>query len=126
MFEQYIMVEITTVNVLLIIFVPSTSLLVLGFLFTTFKKCCKDCVLFFAAESLGEERGMGCILDTCGIEPEEAVDTPGPKIFTKVTDMINETSPGGKHHIIHVTEAALATGLLCVKLPKNVRFVVHD
>jgi hypothetical protein len=126
MFGQYIMVEITTVNVLLIIFVPSTSLLVLGFLFTTFKKCCKDCLLFFAAESLGEENGIGCILDTCGIEPEKADDGSGPKIFTKVTDMINETSPGGKHHTIHVTEAALATGLLCVKLPKNVKFVVHD
>jgi hypothetical protein len=126
MFEQYIMVEITTFNVLLIIFVPTTSLLVLGFLFTTFKKCCKDCLLFLAAESLGEENGIGCILDVCGIEPEEADDAPGPKIFTKVTDMINETSPGGKHHTIHVTEAALATGLLCVKLPKNVKFVVHD
>jgi hypothetical protein len=118
--------EFTTANVLLIIFGPSTAFLVLGLLCTTFNKCCKDCLLFFAVESLGEERGIGCILDTCGIEPAEADDAPGPKIFTKVTDMINETSPGGKHHFINVTEAALATGLLCVKLPKNVSFVVRD
>ena len=120
------MVEFTPVNVLLIIFGPSTALLVLGLLCVTFNKFCRNCLLLSAAESLGEERGIGCFLDTCGIEPEEADDTPGPKIFTRVTDMINETSPGGKHHFINVTEAALATGILCVKLPKNVSFVVRD
>ena len=118
------MVEITLINALLVVFIPSTSLLVLAFVCSTFKKRCNACFVCLASEVLGDE--VGCVIDMCGAEPEKTEDIPGSKVITKVTDMINETSPGGKHHTIHVTEAALATGLLCVKLPKNVKFVVHD
>ena len=126
MFKECTMIEITPTNALLIIFIPSTSLLVLVLVCSTFKRHLKACFLCLASEGFGDEVGVGCVIDMCGIEPEVADDATGPKVFTKVTDMINETSPGGKHHTIHVTEAALATGLLCVKLPKNVKFVVHD
>ena len=118
------MVEITPINALLVVFIPSTSLLVLAFVCSAFKKRCKACFVCLASEVLGDE--VGCVIDMCGTDPEKTEDIPGSKVITKVTDMINETSPGGKHHTIHVTEAALATGLLCVKLPKNVKFVVHD
>ena len=126
MSRECTMVEITPVNALLIIFVPSAAIMVLLVVCTSIRKHCGKCLLCLVDEGVGEECGLGCIVKVCGIEKEETDDDSGPNVITKVTDMINETSPGGKHHIIHVTEAALATGLICVKLPKNVRFVVHD
>ena len=126
MFEECTMVEITPVNALLFVFVPCTAIMVLLIVCTSIRKHCRKCLVCLISEVVGEECGLGCIVETCGVEPEGADAESGPKVITRVTDMINETSPGGKHHIIHVTEAALATGLLCVKLPKNVRFVVHD
>ena len=126
MSRECTMVEISPVNALLIIFVPSAAIMVLMVVCTSLRKQCRKCLLCLVDEGVGEECGLGCIVKVCGIEPERTGDESGPKVITRVTDMINETSPGGKHHIIHVTEAALATGLLCVKLPKNVRFVVHD
>ena len=94
MSRECTMVEITPVNALLIIFVPSTALMVLSVICVSLRKHCRKCLLCLVGEGVGEECGLGCAAEVCGIEPERTGDESGPKVITRVTDMINETSPG--------------------------------